>query len=231
MDFQRQDEVGGQGDPCVNSTTCTPCNDENCCCNSGTTSRCKSIIFATVMLLAVAVAAYSMVKKNVAASSTPSAPASRGDNNGGHLSEIRLESVEAAEKLATGHDVTFLLLPGQDASSTQAAREHVSTACGKLIVQGQKSAAFTLPGNAGAYKAIMERFRVAATPCVVVLGNGGRPSAIAGEITEAKLLSAAVMAGLRSNCCPGGSCCPGATPCLGPAFFPQGPWSTVPTVK
>jgi phosphoribosylamine-glycine ligase len=164
------------------------------------------------MLLAVGVAAYSMVKKNgAAASGVPSVSNSKDDDGAGRLTEIRLESVEEAEKLATERDVTFLVLPGQGASLTNAVQDQVSAAFGKLLVQGQKTAAFTLPESAGAYSALMKRFDVDSPPCVIVLGNGGRPSAVAGEITETKLLRAAVMAGLRSNCCPSGSCCPSAT--------------------
>ena len=221
MDSERQDDTRTQDEPRSKTVTCAPCDDENCCCNSGKTPRSKTIIFATVMLLAVGVAAYSMVKKNsVAASGVPSASASKGDSEVGSLTEIRLESVAAAEKLATECDVTFLVLPGQDASSTNAVCDQVSAAFAKLIVQGQKAAAFILPQSAGAYSAMMKRFNVDSAPCVVVLGNGGRPSAVAGEITETKLLRAAVMAGLRSNCCPGGSCCPATSDCSGPGCCP-----------
>ena len=156
-----------------------------------------------VMLLAVGVAAYSMVKKNAGVAS---ASASRGDNEAVSMTEIRLGSVEEAEKLATERDVTFLVLPGQDASSTNAAQERVSDAFGKLLLQGQKAAAFTLPQSTGAYGALMKRFGVDSSPCVIVLGSAGPSSAVFGDITETKLLRAAVMAGLRSSCCPGGSC-------------------------
>lgn len=220
MDSERQDETRMQGELPIKTATCAPCDDANCCCNSGTTPRSKTVIFATVMLLAVGVAAYSMVKKNgAAASGTPAASTSQGDGTGS-LTEIRLENVEAAEKLATERDVTFLVLPGQDASLTNAAEDQVSAAFGKLLVQGQKTAAFTLPESAGAYSALMKRFNVDSAPCVIVLGNGGRPSAVAGEITETKLLRAAVTAGLRSNCCPGGSCCPATGDCSGPGCCP-----------
>jgi phosphoribosylamine-glycine ligase len=171
------------------------------------------------MLLAVGVAAYSMAKKNgAAASHTPAA--SKGDDGADSLTELRLDSVEAAEKLASERDVTFLVLPGQDAALTNAAQDQVSAAFGKLLVQGQKTAAFTVPESAAAYRALMNRFHVDSSPCVIVLGNGGRPSAIAGEITETKLLRAAVMAGLRSNCCPGGSCGPAASNCSGSGCCP-----------
>lgn len=221
MDSQRQDETRAQGEPPSDTTTCAPCADGNCCCNSAGSSGSKTVIFATVMLLAVGVAAYSMVKKNgAAASGMPTASTSEGDDGAGSLAEVRLESVEAAEKLATERDVTFLVLPSQEASSTNAACDQVSAAFAKLLVQGQKTAAFTLPQSAGAYSAMMKRFNVDSAPCVVVLGNGGRSSAVAGEITETKLLRAAVMAGLRSNCCPGGSCCPATGDCSGPGCCP-----------
>lgn len=206
MESERKEQTTAQDEPCCQTA---PCDDGGCCCNSGGTSRSKTVIFATVMLLAVGVAAYSMVQKNgAAASSAPSVSKSKGDDGAGSLTEIRLDSVEAAEKLATERDVTFLVLPGRDASSTNAAQEQVSAAFGKVFVQGQKAAAYTLPESAGAYSALMKRFDVDSSPCVIVLGNGGRPSAVVGEITETKLLRAAVMAGLRSKCCPGGSCCP-----------------------
>lgn len=217
MESERREQNPAQDEPCSETATCGPCDDGGCCCNSGRTPRSKTVIFATVMLLAIGVAAYSMVKKNGGAvSGTLSASASEA----GPLTEIRLESVEEAEKLAIERDVTFLVLPGQDASSTNAAQEQVSTAFGKLLVQGQKTAAFIVPQNAGAYSALMKRFNVDSSPCVIVLGNGGRPSAVAGEITETKLLRAAVMAGLRSNCCPGGSCCPATSGCLRPGCCP-----------
>lgn len=222
MDSERQDENQMQGEPLSQTATCAPCGDGNCCCNSGRAPRSKTVVFAIVMLLAVGVAAYSMVKKNgAAASGTPSASTSKGDDGAGSLTEIRLESVEAAEKLATERDVTFLVLPGQDASLTNAVQDQVSAAFGKLLVQGQKAAAFILPQSAGAYSAMMKRFNVESAPCVVVLGNAGRPSAVAGEITETKLLRAAVMAGLRSNCGPGSSCCPATGDCSGPGCRPS----------
>jgi len=209
MDSEKRHETPAQDEALDKLGMCSPCSDDACCCNSGRTPRSKTIIFATVMLLAVGVAAYSMVKKNgVAASGVSLVSAATNDNGAGSLTEIRLGSVEAAEKLATERDVTFLVLPGQDASSTNAACDQVSAAFGKLLVQGQKTAAFILPQSDGAYSAMMKRFNVDSAPCVVVLGNGGQPSAVAGEITETKLLRAAVMSGLRSNCCPGGSCCP-----------------------
>lgn len=218
MESKSREQTTAQGEPCCNTAAaCAPCDDGDCCCNSGRTPRSKTVIFATVMLLAVGVAGYSMVKKNGAATSgAGSSSASRGDADVGSFTEIRLENVEAAEKLATERDVTFLVLPGPDSSLTNGVRDQVSAAFGKLLVQGQKTAAFTLPENAGAYSALMKRFNVDSAPCVVVLGNGGRPSAVAGEITETKLLGAAVMAGLRSNCCPGGSCCPATSDCTGP---------------
>lgn len=221
MDCERQDETRSQSEPSSRTAERAPCDDQNCCCNSGTTPRFKTVIFAAVMLLAVGVAAYSMAKKNGSAAGIPSTSGSSVDNGARSLTEIRLESVEAAEKLASERDVTFLVLPSQDASSTNAAEGQVSAAFGRLLVQGQKAAAFTLPENAGAYRALMKRFSVDCSPCVVVLGNGGRPSAVAGEITETKLLRAAVMAGLRSNCCPGGACCPASSECSGPGCFPS----------
>mgnify|MGYP000944898722 CR=1 FL=1 len=221
MGSEKQDESRTQGELHIKTATCAPCDDATCCCNSGRTPRSKTVIFATVMLLAVGVAGYSMVKKNgAAASGTDSSPSSKGGTDAGSLTEIRLASVEAVEKLATKWDVTFLVLPGQDSSSTNAACDQVSAAFGKLLVQGQKAAAFILPQSAGAYSVMTKRFHVDSAPCVVVLGKGGRPSAVAGEITETKLLRAAVMAGLRSNCCPGGSCCPATGDRSGSAYCP-----------
>jgi len=221
MESESREQTTAQGEPCCKTAACAPCDDGDCCCNSGRTPRSKTVIFATVMLLAVGVAGYSMVKKNgAAASGTGSSSSSKSDNDAGSLTEIRLESVEAAEKLATERDVTFLVLPGPDASLTNAVQDQVSAAFGKLLVQGQKTAAFTLPESAGAYSTLMKRFNVDSAPCVIVLGNGGRPSAVAGEVTETKLLRAAVMAGLRSNCCPGGSCCPATGDGSGPGCCP-----------
>lgn len=216
MESDSSERTTAQDEPCCKTATCAPCDDGDCCCNSGRTPRSKTVIFATVMLLAVGVAGYSMVKKNGAASGAGSSSSSEGDNDAGSFTEIRLENVEAAEKLATERDVTFLVLPGPDPSLTNGVQDQVSAAFGKLLVQGQKTAAFIVPESAGAYSALMKRFNVDSAPCVVVLGNGGRPSAVAGEITETKLLGAAVMAGLRSNCCPGSSCCPATSDCTGP---------------
>ena len=192
-----------QDESCCQTRACAPCDDGSCCCNTGRTPRSKTVIFTMVMLLAVGVAAFSMAKKNAGVAS---ASAYSGDNQAVSMTEIRLGSVEEAEKLATGRDVTFLLLPGQDASSTNAAQERVADAFGKLLLQGQKAAAFTLPQNTGAYGSLMKRFGVDSSPCVIVLGSAGPSSAVFGDITETKLLRAAVMAGLPSGCCPGGSC-------------------------
>jgi hypothetical protein len=205
MESEKREQTPLQNESCCKTATSGPCDNGGCCCGSGPTSRSKTVIFATVMLLAIGVAAYSMVKKN--GGSVPGA-ATASASEAGFLAEIRPRSVEEAEKIASERDVTFFVLPGEDASSTNAAKEGVAAAFGKLLVQGQKAAAFILPPIAGAHTALMKRFNVDSSPCVIVLGNGGQPSAVAGEITETKLLSAAVMVGLRSNCCSGGSCCP-----------------------
>ena len=80
-----------------------------------------------------------------------------------------------------------------------------------LRSSGQKIGAFTLRANVPDYGYLVRHFAVKSFPCVVVLGRGGTASAVSGDVSEARLYNAFVLALKPASCCPTPStaaCCP-----------------------
>ena len=87
----------------------------------------------------------------------------------------------------------------------QAVQRQADDALRKVSVCGVQAAARTL--STDGYAEFARRFAIEAFPSVVALGRGGGTTAVSGEITEAKLLRAFVLASAPWSFC-GAGCKP-----------------------
>jgi hypothetical protein len=122
-----------------------------------------------------------------------------------------VESLQALDTAAADTDVAFILLRGERPEACQARCEQIHVALNKLRTLGKKIGVFTLPSKAPDYARLVRHFSVEAFPCVVVLGRQGTPSAVSGDISDARLYYAFVQASQAGSCCPtqgSAACCP-----------------------
>ncbi len=122
-----------------------------------------------------------------------------------------LDSLQSLDTLAADKDVVFLVLPGEAQISSPAVPKQLGTVATNLWKNGQKVAVFTLKSSSADHNQLVRHFSVKTFPSVVILGRQGSASAVAGDITEAGLYNAFVLASKSGACCPTGgsaSCCP-----------------------
>jgi len=122
-----------------------------------------------------------------------------------------LDSLQALDTLATDTDVVFLVLPGEAQNPLLAIPRQVGTVANNLWKSGQRVGVFTLKSSAPDHNQLVRHFSVNTFPCVVILGRQGSASAVSGDISEARLYNAFVLASKPASCCPTpstASCCP-----------------------
>ena len=116
-----------------------------------------------------------------------------------------LGSLADLNSVAASNDCVFVYLPAAGVSDSSI-RSLIESAAGKAQAQGMAPGLFILSGESEDYFAIAGQ---APVPCVAALVRGGCTSVVSGDITEAKLLEALVVASRpASNCGPAG-CAPG----------------------
>ena len=224
-----EQESSDASQPCCPSTS----TGGDCCTLSGGKNW-KTIIFVVVILLAGAVTAHSLVtKSNEKVSISPEAAASFNTAGlpdtpellvwAGATTEqsskavavscgVTLDSIQSLGKMAADKNanVAFIFLAGEDEKSARTASAQVEATMNMLSSKGKQVAAFTLQKGADGYDQLVKQFMVKSLPCVIVAGRGCGAGAVSGDITEAKLLQAYVVATRPiSGCCPGpGTSCP-----------------------
>jgi hypothetical protein len=122
-----------------------------------------------------------------------------------------LDSLQALDTLAAEKDVVFIVLPGEEQHPAPAVLKQVGVVANNLLTSGQKIGAFTLKTNVPDYGYLVGHFAVKSFPCVVVIGKRGTASAVSGDISEARLYNAVVLASKPASCCPtqnDAACCP-----------------------
>ncbi len=222
---------GKQAESCSDSSA--PSCDVDCCSpSSGDGGKSwKTAVFVVVILLAVAVAAHSLLTKNgetasvsgegassfgtsslfdEAGLSTGSSTISKQSSETVAVScGVTLDSIESLAKLADerGANVAFIFLPGEDEDSTRTASAQVEAAINMLSAKGKQVAAFTLERGVEGYDQLIKQFSVESLPSVIVAGKGCGAAAVSGEINETKLLRAFVVASTPASGGQGG-CCP-----------------------
>jgi hypothetical protein len=216
------------------ATCCqTEAGNVSSCCNTGDVSRdkVKTLVSVIIILAAIGVGANSFLSGNSAQSYTAvpvksfsagltQAPAVTPENNSqgkpqtkqGEISLNQfLDSLQALDTLAADKDVLFLVLPGEAQISSLAVPKQLGTVANNLWKSGQKIAVFTLKSSSPEHNQLAQRFSVKTFPGVIILGRQGSASAVAGDITEAGLYNAFVLASQFVSCCPtqgSASCCP-----------------------
>ncbi|MBI5570448.1 MAG: hypothetical protein HY914_10925 [Desulfomonile tiedjei] len=203
------------------------------CCNpkQRSWSRGRTLISVIVITAAIAVGTHSWVTGTSLQSgkTTPTQPFSSslaerssapGDGPGklkpqsqrGEALFIQtVDSLKAMETLAADTDVAFIMLRGERPEAYQATCAQIQVVLNKLQTLGKRIGVFTLPSNVPDYARLVRHFSVEAFPCVVVLGRQGTPSAVSGDISEARLYYAFVQASQPGSCCPtqgNAACCP-----------------------
>ncbi len=203
------------------------------CCNpkDGSWNKGKMLISAVIIMAAIGVGANSFVRVTSAQSGKASPIRSfsatlgekptppKGDfdkadlrSQGEIISFNRpLDSLQALDALASDRDVAFILLLGDGQDLPPVVSKQIETALNKLWSSGQKIGAFTLKSDVPDYSHVVRHFAVHSFPCVLVLGRQGTASAVSGDISEARLYNAFILASKPASCCPTtgtASCCP-----------------------
>ena len=202
------------------------------CCAPGAASwkRGKTLVSVIIILAAIGVGANSFFNGNSAQSyttvpaksfsggltQTPAVTAENGPQDKPQTKqEISLtgvlDSLQSLDTLAADKDVVFLVLPGEAQISSSAVPKQLGTVANNLWKSGQRVAVFTLKGSSPDHNQLVQHFTVKAFPSVVILGRQGSASAVSGDVTEAGLYNAFVLASKSASCCPtqgSASCCP-----------------------
>jgi hypothetical protein len=122
-----------------------------------------------------------------------------------------LDSLQSLDTLAADKDVVFLVLPGEAQISSLEVPKQVGTVANNLWKSGQRVAVFTLKSSTPDHNRLISQFSVKTFPSVVILGRQGSASAVSGDISEARLYNAFMLASKSVSCCPtqgSASCCP-----------------------
>jgi hypothetical protein len=124
-----------------------------------------------------------------------------------------LDSLASLNKVAANTDAVFVLLAAEDQQGNQAITREIEAAAKKIQPNVSRICAFRLKKDAPDYAQLAKQFPI---PCVVAMVKGRGMSAVAGEISEAKLIQAFVTASRPSGCGPSSSCSPSSCPPTGP---------------
>ena len=205
-----------------------PANASSCCTpGEASWKKSKTLISVIIIMAAVAVGTHSFLSGNSAQSYTtiPAKSFSAGlmeipivtpdtrksQNKPEDISLNRvLDSLQSLDVLAAEKDVVFLVLNGDMHTTPVAIPKQVGAVANNLANSGQKIAVFTLKSGATDYERLVRHFSVNTFPCVVILGRQGSASAVAQDISEARLYNAFVLASQSASCCPtagNASCC------------------------
>lgn len=217
------------------ATCCQPATgNPSSCCSPGEVSWKKGKMFVSIIIIlaAIGVGANSLLSGNSAQSYTivPAKSFSAGlseippvvaDNRSQSRPETKpeeislnqvIDSLQSLDTLAADKDVVFLVLPGDAQISSPAVPKQLGTVANNLWKSGRRVAVFTLKSSSPDHNQLVGHFSVNTFPCVVILGRQGSASAVTGEINEARLYNAFVLASKPASCCPtqsnATSCCP-----------------------
>ncbi len=216
------------------TTCCQPEAEKvSSCCNHGKASwgKGKTLVSVIIIMAAIAVGANSFFSANSAQSYTtvPVKSFSSGlaeipktTTEDGYQGKPQtkpeeislnrvLDSVRSLDTLAADKDVVFLVLPGEAEITPVAIPQQLVIVANNLWKTGQKVSVFTLKSSSPDHNRLVRNFSVKTFPSVVVLGRLGSASVVAGDITEAGLYNAFVLASRPASCCPtqgSESCCP-----------------------
>jgi len=230
---------GEKGESCCGSedaaaACCQPAagNVSSCCAPGAVSGRkWKTLVSVIIILAAIGVGANSILNGNSAQSYTtvpvksfsaglteiPIVTAEKSDQVKPQrkqeeisLNQV-LDSLQSLDTLAADKDVVFLVVPGEAQIYPLGIPKQVGAVANNLWKSGQRVAVFTLKSSSPDHNQLVRHFSIKTFPSVVILGRQGSASAVAGDVTEAGLYNAFVLASKPVSCCPtqgNASCCP-----------------------
>jgi hypothetical protein len=121
-----------------------------------------------------------------------------------------LDSLASLNNVATDTDAVFVFVAAGGPQNMQPVTGQIEAAVKKIKSNGVRVSAFRLKEAAPEYVQLAEQISV---PCVLAMVKGGGMSTVSGEITEARLVQAFVMASRPTSGCGPAGCPPGSTTC------------------
>jgi hypothetical protein len=211
-----EDRSSRHGDRFADPACCPPGSDpaggSPCCCGPGAgqgggsrgLKGLTSVVFIVVIGAAIAIAAWSLIKANRTEANVRYKEQSGEAIALEHISGVDLVSSFNLDNIAPGEDFGFMLLAGADPEETITAAEAIGQAVGTLTERGIKAAAVTIGPDDPGFGRIVDQLDVDVLPAVVLLGQGGVPNVVSGDITEDQLLKGYVQAECAPGCGHGG---------------------------
>lgn len=162
-----------------------------CCAPAvGPSGRLRLLIFLVVMAAAAAVLTHALMRKATSADS--------GE---------RVDLLGSLGPVAGGKEAVFVLLPGDDQRAAEDAAAVVEAAVAKIEARGRRVGALTLRKGSQDHARLAERLSISNFPSVIALGPGCGETVVTGEISEAKLLQAFVVASQPASSCGTATAC------------------------
>lgn len=116
-----------------------------------------------------------------------------------------LESLASLDEVAAQKDAVYVYLPTKGQGLSEEAKKNIEVAAGKAESRGTTMALYTLDDSSKDYAMLANQ---TSTPCVLAMVKGSGMNIVSGNISEANLLQALVVASRPSGCSPGSSCGP-----------------------
>ena len=213
---EREDNFSNSGrDKEPDSAGCCPPGSPVDCCSAPGDSKSsrkswgKTVIFVTVILAALAVGGYSLLRKSDAGILDPGQQASSCGSGGGASCGMALRPPQSIARLADGKEAVFILLSGNSEKRDKPAIGQVETIVNSLASRGKRVAAFPLGKYWEGYDELVKQYSVNTFPCVLVFGRSNNAVKVSGDITTETLLKAYMQASTPAKSC-GVRCDPSA---------------------
>ena len=181
MNHQSEDEIQragccAEGDCCPSSSCDAPQEP------SDRRPRWKTPVFVVVMVLVVAMVAYSVLTPD-----TGAAVPTIENVPGGALTALvdrELTSLYNLDGIFPDHDFAFVILPGKDEASTTQVARLIAKATSLIEAQDVHVGVFTLSPDSPEFTYVVDRLGILGLPAVLAWNDNGTIYPVAGEITE-----------------------------------------------
>ena len=171
-----------------------PCCEDRTCCsvsNSGAQGRNRAWqtgVFAVVILLAIAVTAYSLFWRG--GGDTGGSSCCPGGSEACATTAGSLPTIAGLNESLAGLEFALVILPGLEEELPQSFTEAAAAATTKLKASGVRMSVFTLRPDDSVFKTAVNQFEVTAFPAVLALGQFNNVILTQGRITEEAILKA-----------------------------------------
>jgi hypothetical protein len=208
-------KAGSPGPECCGPST----SGEECCAPPAASSkRGRLAVFLVVTIAAMAVLAYGLLFKGGSSATEGTAEASaQTDGSAASLAStpgcaMSSGGALTAVSVSEGTDVLFVLLAGEDQERTRAVAQVLDASVEKIRKQGKTASVRTIHKNENGFEELSKQCSLSTFPSVAAVGKGSGWTTVTGEITEAQVLQAFVVANQQpSGCSAGAACCPAGT--------------------